>query len=307
MAAAAGWCFTRNRREDETQEDFLGTKWTQLPERATWLFFQHEKEARDHFQGAVWFKNKVRLATVVRALGGGGIHVERARGTPQQQVEYCSKQETKVAGPWELGVRPRQGRRTDIEETLKAVKKRGYQEAFTDPKYAKTMVKYPRGMQDYEWAVKKKARIDKGYVKPRIWVLWGPTDTGKTRWATTSSDSWWIHPDLDEKWWDGYNGEDRIILDEFACQWKLQTLLSTIDGTINQKATKGSHVILQNVEWVFTANSDPSTWYPNCRQEQRDALFNRLFHRFESMVWFTGTNVQCRCPCTKCSPVGFLS
>ncbi len=150
-----GWCFTRNKRDDERA---LPAPWSALPEGAQWLVFQEERAERSHYQGAVWFKSQVTLATAVRRLGGGGIHLEKAVGTPLQNKTYCTKTLSRVNGPWEHGSMPQQGQRSDLSSALDVCKKRGYQEAFLE--HPTTVAKYTKGFQAYEFVIRKKQRID---------------------------------------------------------------------------------------------------------------------------------------------------
>lgn len=265
------------------------------------MFFQHEKGTHDHYQGAIWFSNPRALAGVVKALGGNGIHVEPAKASPEKNRDYCSKSESKVAGPWELGAMPKQGKRADLVKVADSIRKRGYEETYL--RYPQVTMKYPTGLKEYEFITRKKARLNKGYVKPRIWVLWGAPDSGKSRWAAESSDSVYFKEPIADKWWQGYHGQDRIVLDDFYGQIPYHDILRLIDGyaQTRHREIKGGFTILSNTEWVFTSNSDPRQWYANV--PDREALWNRLWHRFESIVWCTDDNTQTPCPCSKCGPV----
>lgn len=291
------WFFTRNQRDDEIS---LPAPWTSLPENSTFMLFQQEKgeaDERPHYQGVVRFSAALRLGTVCRRLGQGGIHVEPCRDL-NASIAYCSKSSTRVAGPWELGERPQPGKRSDLCAAADAVKTSGYESAFLA--LPQVFIKYPRGMKEYEFILKKQERRAAAYSPPRIWVLIGPSGSGKTRWATTSSDSWWMKPDNSNDWWDGYNYEDRIILDEFKCEIRLGQLKKLLDGNLNQVQTKGAHTVLTNREWVITSNLELDSWYSGVSQVERDALWHRLFHRFEACVWHTGLKAPVKCPCTNC-------
>ena len=46
------------------------------------------------------------------------IHCEKRFGTQEECIEYCSKDKTRILGPWTLGVKtPGQGHRLDVVET----------------------------------------------------------------------------------------------------------------------------------------------------------------------------------------------
>lgn len=56
---------------------------------------------RLHYQGYIVFNRPVRLPTVKRLLGRT-VHAEHSRGSLQQNRDYCTKEESRVFGPWEV-------------------------------------------------------------------------------------------------------------------------------------------------------------------------------------------------------------
>ena len=49
---------------------------------------------------------------------------------------------------------------------------------------------------------------------PEVWVLWGPSGTGKSRFvAKRWPKAFWKSPEA--KWWDGYAGQEVVVLDDF--------------------------------------------------------------------------------------------
>lgn len=66
-------------------------------------FEKGSKKQRDHIQGYVYFTNAKSLARVKKYLPRA--HLEIAKGTPKQNIEYCSKE----GSVWTNGVPPLQG------------------------------------------------------------------------------------------------------------------------------------------------------------------------------------------------------
>lgn len=84
-----------------------------------YMVYQLERgeQGTEHFQGYVEFRTRRTLAAAKRLLGQERAHLERRRGTRNQAIDYCKKEESRVSGPWEHGQSSsRQGRRTDIDE-----------------------------------------------------------------------------------------------------------------------------------------------------------------------------------------------
>lgn len=99
---AKNWCFS--------VFDY-GT--TLLPEaqhnEIAYIVYQEEKcptTGRNHLQGYLQLVSKKRLngaKGILQVLFGGHPHLEVARGSPQENFEYCTKAETRVSGPYTMG------------------------------------------------------------------------------------------------------------------------------------------------------------------------------------------------------------
>ena len=63
-------------------------------------------------------KNKFKKA------GFNDAHIEMRKGTVQDCVDYCSKEETRVDGPWrggEINLKDQQGSRSDLAELRRQI------------------------------------------------------------------------------------------------------------------------------------------------------------------------------------------
>lgn len=207
------WCFTFfGEREWEVNEDIRYVVWQteECPETK-----------RRHQQGYVQFHKQCRLKTAVERLGGNGIHVEAARGTAEQCRKYCTKEETRIAGPFEKGIMCRgAGVRTDLATMA-----------------AKIVEGDVIEVQDYlRWGNKIDLAIYRT-IPPRnpnnpveVHVIWGDAGLGKTR---EIYEKYWgdlYIADLAPKWWNGYKGEGTVLLDEFDIKkWDRSYLLRVLD------------------------------------------------------------------------------
>lgn len=78
-----------------------------LPEQVRYVVWQLEQaptSERPHYQGYVEFTKTVRVPQACSLLGlPRSTHFERREGTRDQARDYCRKEDTRLAGPWEAG------------------------------------------------------------------------------------------------------------------------------------------------------------------------------------------------------------
>lgn len=158
-----------------------------------------------HFQGFVCFKKQYLLSGVKKILPRA--HWEVAKGTVAQNFTYCSKDGKFV----EIGQRPSEQttsatnkRKADYELAVNLAKKQRIYEV--DPGMLLRFGSSLRAIQKDHPAQLK----DNDFLCG-IWLA-GPPGSGKSRSAR------WLFPGAYpkplNKWWDGYQGEPYIILDD---------------------------------------------------------------------------------------------
>lgn len=96
------WTFTINNYTDDDmgRVGHLGTDYAEY----LIVGFEIGKESTPHMQGYVYFKNARTLESMKKYLPRA--HLEEAKGSPQQNYDYCSKDDDYV----EYGKMPEQGR-----------------------------------------------------------------------------------------------------------------------------------------------------------------------------------------------------
>lgn len=78
------------------------------------------------------------------------------------------------------------------------------------------------------------------------------------------------------KWWDGYKGEQNILIDEFDGQIGITHLLQWFDPYEMTVECKGGGVALHGVHWIITSNNPPTAWYATAGKRHVDALLRRF-------------------------------
>lgn len=188
-----------------------------------------------------------------------GTHLEQC-AAPALAYKYCTKEETRVADPETHGVPPAQRNVAgDVAARNKLLLEEGAEKA-VEKGYIplKEYVKIRGAIKLYNAVVNKPEPIDK---LNNIWI-YGPPGTGKSRWVTHN------HPGLYDKplnkWWDAYEGEDVVALDDFGKEH------ACLGGHIKRWADhypftaeiKGSATTIRPKQIIVTSNYTPEAIWP---------------------------------------------
>jgi len=251
-------------------------------ERIRYIIAQEEvcpETKREHIQGYIQFKRQVKFASI-QALLPPGTHIERAHGSPEENRVYCSKVESRKPGgqALESGEISAQGKRKDLLQFREAVTK-GTKEAdiICDDTLFGVWVKYP-GLYKRLKCTRIKPR-DRN-VAPVVTLYVGSTGVGKTRRVFDEhKDDVYIKDST--KWWDGYEGQACILLDELSPHehWRIEELLRLLDRYPYQGQYKGGYVNINSPFIEITSNVDVDVLYPNASTEQLEALNRRISNK----------------------------
>lgn len=206
---------------------------------------------RLHFQGYAQFFDKMRFKGAASALDMPNAHFEKPRGTLEENQRYCSKEKSRIAGPWESGEAVEQGDRSDLKKACELVNI-GRIDLIDDSTY----VKYHRG---FHQLALRNAKARKGY--PHVTVIWGPTGTGKSEraeeWA--GEKAYWHPPG---QWWDGYTTGQVVVIDDFdPKEWSLTFMLRLLDKYPLKVPYKGGYTEFNSPRIIITSHYAPRFWY----------------------------------------------
>lgn len=256
MARATRWTFTIN---NPTNEALCSS----LPDGVAYIVWQSERAPTTgtlHLQGYVRFTNARALGGVVsflKRLGGDcRPHVEPARGSEDANTLYCTKEESRVRGPWCFGAPAKPGKRTDLSEAAEAVAESGDLDS-VDPAL---LVKYGKG---FSLLAARKRPTWARRNKVVVIVLIGPTAVGKTWKCFEATDNKVFRPTYGNTglWWDGYTGEEAVLFDEFEGQVPCSKMLQLLDPYPLWLESKGSGCWARYKYVFITSNRPPEEWY----------------------------------------------
>lgn len=198
MIRSANWCWTLNNYTDEDIY-YLG----RVPCR--YMIYGKEVGAQGtpHLQGYIELAQMTGLKGIKNLLGSTRYHVEARKGTTKQAVDYCKKD-----GDWT--------ERGDI--VLHDAKENAWAECIRLAESGDmVMIKkeYPRHYLTHFKTLMSIRAFNNVPINGELEHEWwyGPTGTGKSRKA------WADYPDhyskAVNKWWDGYYGQDVVVIEEW--------------------------------------------------------------------------------------------
>lgn len=255
---------------------------------------------RAHWQGYVQFTSPVRCTQVRAELNCVWAWVKPARGTPQQARAYCTKEDTRAPGtePVEYGTFVEvQGKRNDLHDVFDMLRDGASMVSVLEAQPASFM-RYQRGIQ----AASHLLRTREASTKLRdveVIVVWGPPGSGKTRWVWETyggGSMYTLSLSGSTVWWDGYDGQETVLMDDYAGQIPYRTLLTYLDRYPVQCPVKGSMVWLSATRIILTSNLHWSDWYQQDTQGRRDpsALQRRIGQVRHVPAWGAVHSVQLR-------------
>jgi len=208
---------------------------------------------------------------------GCRFHFEPMRGTADQAIAYCCKEETRDAnasfGFIEFGVRPiGQGGRSDLSSLVASIKdgKRG-RDLFEE--HAGEFIKYTRGI-DKACSLYDPVRA----VPTQVFWYYGPTGCGKSRAALEEggADAYWKNPT--DYWWDGYSDQRCVIIDDYRKDFcKFSDLLRLFDRYPLRLNVKGSTVSFTAAVIIVTSPKSPEETWEGRTEEDLEQLMRRIF------------------------------
>lgn len=272
------WCFTINN------PDALLSP----PKGCKGFIYQLEigDSGTPHYQGVIVFDKPIRFTTCKNRLPEGA-HIEPARNW-MASLRYCQKEETRVAGtsPHFYGtLSPDQPKpkKVALEEVAQLLQTTSVNEIALN--YPGIYIRNAKGLRDYKGILESAKRVNTGFQKPNIIVLTGPSGCGKTRSAYEMDFRAFRLIDHKNFWFDGYEGQKTIILDEFRCNIPFGDLLIFLDGHGQRQQIKGGYVNLTHDNIIITSNILPYDWYGEMPMGMREPLYRRLRQFAQVLNW----------------------
>lgn len=279
--------------DDHLPDDFNEERlYTILMDKgAKYCAYGHEqggKSGRAHWHVYVRWETKRNSRTVCnyfKSVCGKNLWCGKPRGDEKQVRDYCWCEGDHVdKAPRSIShgqypeeeydplIKEQQGKRSDLEAIAQAAAD-GKDPTWIAERYPGDFIRYHAGITKLCSLTGPKPPAERDV---EIFVMWGPTGTGKThRTMTTWPNAFAVIPGRDP--WGMYNGEETIFFDEFdpslwpvtAMNRYLDKWRVLLDARYNNKYGAWTRV-------VICANSNPASWYADQAAPLQDAFRRRI-------------------------------
>lgn len=256
--------FTWNNYTEETLQRLQNLGWA-------YLCYGKEvgEQGTPHLQGYAEYTKVQRLTSLYKKWKGA--HLETRRGTQEQAIKYTQK-----GGDWvEFGEKKQQGARTDLDNVREQALEGGM----------KSIVGWAnlQQLRCAEYCLRY-LEPERNWIPEVLWV-WGPTGAGKSRWAH------WVLPHAytkndGTKWWDGYDGHEDVIIDDFRDSWwSFTEMLSLLDAYGKRVECKGGSRSFVPKRVIITCAYPPNECYSGCKEDLK-----QLIRRITDSLHLVGDN-----------------
>lgn len=218
---------------------------------------------RPHLQGYVELSRMCTLRQVKSILGSESAHLEKRRGTQEEAIQYCTKESSRICqfAPFIIGEKARQGKRNDWKKAQEMLQNKATINEVCDEipqltRYYSALQKYKNGLV---------LPREKGCEPPEVEVIIGQPGVGKTRYVIDKEKEEDLYiveePDNSTTWFDGYEGQEAVLFDDFYGWVKYSKMLRLLDRYPMRVPVKGGFVQWRPKRIYITSNKDIDSWY----------------------------------------------
>lgn len=228
------------------------------------------KTGNKHQQGYLELKEPMRYSSLIKKITNEDsmIWFQKRLGTQEQAISYCMKDNDFH----ESGEKAKQGKRSDLSHIYESIRNGENIKDLWDDN--------PEEFSKYHKAFEKYATL----VQPtRNWqteleIYFGDAGTGKSRKAHEENPDAYdlLIPNSDTIWFDGYNGHDTVIIDDFYGNMPISMLLKLADRYAYRVPVKGGSTNFCPKKIIITSNVHPALWYKNIDVKLKEAFARRI-------------------------------
>lgn len=222
-------------------------------------------------------KSVVTKSGLWEHIGIPHLQLEVMRGSIVQNERYCAKEGEYVHfGLSFVG----KGARRDLQIFYEKVKEGANDVQLAEHDFG-ILARTLKATDRIRLAIKPKFE-----GRREVILFVGQTGGGKTRLAYESWPDLFELPVSKDMWFDGYQGQQTVLMDEFSGQMPLPHALKLLDNYyVRHWPIKGGFVWFHPTRIVVTSNQLPAQWYDYSRRMEEQKAMRR---RFTKVVHFVG-------------------
>ncbi len=254
----SNFCFTLNNYTKDQEQELENGSYK-------YIIYGYEisESGTPHLQGYCELQSKRTITGIKKLLNIKELHIEKRKGTQQQAIVYCQKDNKYV----EFGDKNNAGQRTDILKIR------------DDVKNGKKLIDIVDEMENPNFQTIRCAQLLKTiYSRPRsgkpvvIWI-YGATGIGKTRLVyDTFTD---IYTKDSTKWYNNYEQNKVLLIDDYRKDFcKFKDLLTLLDRYPKQVETKGGYIHINSKFIILTSPYSPLRYWQY--KDGKEQLFRRI-------------------------------
>ncbi len=234
---------------------------------------------KTHNQGWIQFKSQQRL-TAIKKMVSNITHFEPCKGSAASNDRYCKKD-----GKWKaFGTCTTQGQRTDLDALQAKIKGGATRMQIIEEDFSL----YCRYRGGIDVAIQEYCKANNRQFRHlKVLCYYGDTNTGKTRDAMADEANGLPFKIAGNSlnWWDGYDGEKTIVIDDYNNDVTITRMLNILDGYTLRLPIKGGFTYASWTKVYLTTNLQKEEIHVNAKPAHRAALFRRIkvFKHFRSL------------------------
>lgn len=221
---------------------------------------------RLHWQGYAEFSRAVSWGTLhlLDGFANPPAHFEARRGSQKQAIAYCSKEDTRVEGPFTWGEPKHQGQSVELLQAASSLSsgKSMLEVARENPV---EVIRFASGLTKFQLLVQPTRSSDQKTV---CFVFYGAGGTGKSTFARKLASflgprTYHVpSPKGSGLYWDGYSQGDVVIIDEFKGNRMTPTEFNQlVDAGPHQVPVHGGTFQFNSKYIIITTNVNPLKWW----------------------------------------------
>jgi hypothetical protein len=251
---------------------------------AKYLGYSEEigEEGTNHLQIALGFESTKSLRQVKQLIYDQTnieAHIEIAKNPNRNYLYAIKGDHTCVGGPYEYGTAPTgQGKRNDLLEIKNHLDNGGSVKRCADINFG-DYLRYGKALKEYKRSITQPRDF-----KTTVWLLVGPSGTGKSRTAHVlasylSGGDYYVQPlKSSGQWFDDYSGQSVCLLDEFDGNRMQPTYFNSLcdryQHVVSAHGSAGHQFVARHL--IICSNYLPKFWWKKRNADQLKQITRRI-------------------------------